>query len=90
MSATPKHPITHDRSGAHSLHRLVGTRWNHYGIWRRQMPDDTCPGKWTLTAHTLRARTDDEAQSKLRRMFASAGLTAMSLVAVPSGKSPNH
>jgi hypothetical protein len=23
MSATPKHPITHDRSGAHSLHRLV-------------------------------------------------------------------
>ena len=53
------------------------------------MADNTCPGGWIPTVHTLKARTDKEAQSKVRRRFENAGLTAMSLVAVPTGENPN-
>ena len=71
------------------LERLVRTRWNVYFVWRRQMADRTCPGQWLQTQHHFKARTAAEAESRLRRMFANCGFTAMSLAAMPSGESPN-
>lgn len=60
-----------------------------YHIWRRQMADYGGSTPWLLTSHTLKARTDKEAESKLRRMFAGAGFSCMSLVAV-YGRDPNQ
>jgi hypothetical protein len=61
-------------------------RWAVYQVWR-QWARAT---EWTLTSHTLKARTDEEAQSRLRRMFSGGGFTSMSLVALPEGKTPNE
>lgn len=72
------------------VQRLVRSRWNHYGVWRRVMADAMCrPGQWLRTSHTIKARTITEANNKLRRMFAGAGFHSMSLIAVPSGETPN-
>lgn len=45
--------------------------------------------QWKQTPHKLKARTDKEAESKLRKTFAGAGFSGMSLVAVESGENPN-
>ena len=89
MSATTTPPIATETSSARSLDRRVRTRWEYYRVWKRNMPDNACPTSWAMTSHTLKARTDKEAQSKLRRMFFGCGFHAMSLVAVLSGESPN-
>lgn len=57
---------------------------NEYFIWRRQHES----GGWKQTSHTLKARSDGEAQSKMRRMFASAGFHSMALIAIRSGVTP--
>lgn len=57
-----------------------------YRIWRRS---HVSPGDWLSTAWTVRARSDNEAQSKMRRMFARAGFHSMALVAVRFGDSPS-
>lgn len=56
-----------------------------YRIWRR--PHGS--GGWIRTAHHVMARSDKEAQGKVRRMFADAGFHNMALVAVPFGASPS-
>lgn len=54
------------------------------------MIDAMCrPGQWTPTSHEIKARTAKEANNKLRKMFAHAGFHSMSLIALPSGESPN-
>lgn len=53
------------------------------------MPDNRCATPWVLTAHIVKARTINEAQSQLRRRFSKCGFTAMSLVAVLDGNDPN-
>lgn len=63
---------------------------NRYWIWRRQVPDNCCPGPWMQTSYSVMARTDKEAESKAKRMFCNVGFHAMSLVAVESGQDPNH
>lgn len=57
-----------------------------YHIWWRRHGASL----WTQTNHTVKARTDEEAESKTRRNFSSAGFHGMSMVAVESGKSPNN
>jgi len=69
---------------------IVRTRWNDYSVWRRQWPDNTAPTPWMMTSHRLKARTSDEAQTKVRRMFAGCGFHSMSLVAVTAGEDPNN
>lgn len=56
-----------------------------YSVWRRQ---HGATG-WIKTTHTLKARSDRDAQARLRRRFAGAGFSSMSLVAVPPGIDPN-
>lgn len=56
-----------------------------YEIWRRCHSG----GEWSLTSHSLKARTDNEAQAKVRRKFSGCGFTGMSLVAMPRGTTPN-
>ena len=60
-----------------------------FRVWRRSCLDSGSVGLWIQTACTLKARTDSEAQSKLRRQYARAGFHHMSLVAVPIGVDPN-
>lgn len=55
-----------------------------YSIWYRFHSG----GDWSLTAHHVMARTDKEAESKLRRKFAGCDFSNMSLVAIPYGKVP--
>lgn len=64
------------------------SEWNQYRVWRRQTGQ--CTTKWLMTSYNLIARSDKEAESKLRRSFAACGFHAMSLVAVPFGTNPNH
>lgn len=61
---------------------------NQYSVWRRSLAD-TIVKDWIRTAHIISARTDKEAQGKMRRMFAHAGFHSMSLVAVLRGMSPS-
>lgn len=58
-----------------------------YHIWKQYHSGDW---KWTLTDHSVKARSDKEAQSKVRRKFAIYGFTAMSLMAVIDGSDPNR
>lgn len=55
-----------------------------YCIWSRIY----AVSKWTKTFHTVRARTDKEAQSKTRRKFSGCGFSYMSLIAVERGVTP--
>ncbi len=61
-----------------------------YRIWMRHTVRYTASGGWSLTSHTVKARSDKEAQSKVRRKFASAGFNNMSLVAMACGADPNQ
>jgi hypothetical protein len=60
-----------------------------FDIWMRHLERATSGG-WTLTNHTVKARSDKEAQSKVRRSFARAGFSNMSLAAVVHGTNPNQ
>jgi hypothetical protein len=55
-----------------------------YVIWRRQHNH----GGWLRTARTFSARSEKDAAAKVRRMFAGAGFSSMSLVALPEGVTP--
>lgn len=57
-----------------------------YSIWRRTHGTS----EWLLTSHSLNARTDKEAQSKLKRKFEGAGFSNMSLVAIETGVDPKQ
>lgn len=59
-----------------------------YAVWRQQH-STSIPAQWILTSHRLKARNNVDAQTKLKRMFAGAGFSAMSLIAMPAGTSPN-
>jgi len=56
-----------------------------YEIWRRSHSE----AKWSKTSHSIKARTDKEAQAKVRRKFTGCGFSSMSLVAVLIGMTPN-
>ena len=56
-----------------------------FSIWRRGHFED----RWSQTSHSVTARTDKEAQAKVKRKFSGCGFSAMSLVAVGYGKTPN-
>ena len=72
------------------VQRVVRTRWNDYAVWRQACPHNVCPGDWVLTGHKLKARSDKDAQSRLKRVFEGCGFSSMRLVAMPVGKSPNE
>lgn len=57
-----------------------------YAVWRRSHSE----GQWSRTSHDVKARTDKEAQAKVRRKFSGCGFSAMSLVAIPHGQTPNE
>ena len=67
---------------------LVRRRWNDYAVWRQQHSPSVCE-RWTLTGHKLKAQSDKDAQSRLRRVFNGCGFTHMSLIAMPVGETPN-
>ena len=56
-----------------------------FSIWRRGHFED----RWSRTSHSVTARTDKEAQAKVKRKFSGCGFSAMGLVAVRYGKTPN-
>lgn len=56
-----------------------------YDIWRRPHYQ----AEWSRTSHSVKARTDKEAQARVRQKFAGAGFSSMALVAIPQGKTPN-
>ena len=60
-----------------------------YRVWRRLLPPGVYSGPWIMTNHTIKARTDKEAESRIRRCFYGTGLAGTSLVAVPQGTDPN-
>jgi phage terminase Nu1 subunit (DNA packaging protein) len=64
-------------------------RWNDYAVWRQQHSTSVCE-RWTLTGHKLKAQSDKDAQSRLRRVFNGCGFTHMSLIAMPVGETPNE
>jgi len=72
-----------------SLHPVVGRRWNDYAVWRKQRADYGGTTNWILTGHKLKAQSDKDAQSRMKRCFEGCGFSAMSLVAMPVGESPN-
>lgn len=59
------------------------TPMKEYTIWRRQygVPYTGMIGAfnviWNKTSHTVKARTDKEAQSRVKRKFAGAGFSSM-------------
>lgn len=60
-----------------------------YIIWMQNRPDNGAGGPWRKIKEVVKARTNEEAQKKMRRKFANFGLTACALVALPEGISPN-
>lgn len=58
-----------------------------YDIWRRQTADYGST-RWIQTRHSVEARTDKEAQYKVRRKFNGAGFHSMMLIALPEGVFP--
>ena len=68
--------------------QLVRRQWNDYAVWRKQHSPSVCE-RWTLTGHKLKAVSDKDAQSILRRVFNGCGFSAMSLIAMPVGETPN-
>jgi hypothetical protein len=69
---------------------VVRRRWNDYAVWRKQRPDNSCASQWIQTGHKLKAVSDKDAQSRLRRVFNGCGFSAMSLIAMPVGETPNN
>jgi hypothetical protein len=57
---------------------------NTYDIWQCHHSTST----WSKTEHSVRARTDKEAQARTRQKFVGFNLTSMSLVAVLRGETP--
>lgn len=56
-----------------------------YKVWRSQHGRR----EWLPCNHIIKAKSDEEAQSKMRREFAKAGFHHMALLAVPIGQNPN-
>lgn len=61
-----------------------------YDIWRRPMvqPGDEY-GRWIKTAHTVNARSQKEADSRMRQKFQGSGFHSMSLLAVKRPNTPS-
>jgi len=59
--------------------------FKNYDVWRRNNSEV----QWSKTSHVVKARTDKEAQSKVRRMFDGCGFSSMSLLAMENGLTPN-
>jgi hypothetical protein len=79
MEQAPK--VEGTSSGTSALSAGFGV----FSIWRRGHFEDC----WSQTSHSVKARTDKEAQAKVKRKFSGCGFSAMSLVAVRYGKTPN-
>jgi hypothetical protein len=78
-----------ETDGPRSLDPVVGRRWNEYAVWRKQRSDYGGTTNWILTGHKLKALSDKDAQSRLKRCFEGCGFSEMSLVSMPVGESPN-
>lgn len=59
-------------------------QYTTYRIWRRHDGIE-----WLQTSHTLKAQSDKDAESRMKRMFSGCGFHSMSLVAVSVGDNPN-
>jgi hypothetical protein len=59
--------------------------FKEYDVWKRHNSEL----QWSKTSHVVKARTDKEAQSRVRRMFDSCGFSSMSLLAMETGQTPN-
>lgn len=59
--------------------------FKEYCVWRRGHSET----QWSLTSHIVKARTDNEAQSKVKRMFSGCGFSYMSLFVVERGIDAN-
>ena len=59
-----------------------------YTVWRKQRADYGGTTEWIKTSHTIEARSEHEAETKLKRRFLNSGFSLMSLVAIPEGKTP--
>ena len=57
-----------------------------YQVWRRSHVNGD---GWIATAHRVRARSDKEAQRKMRQLFNGAAFHSMALVALPLGTLPD-
>ena len=68
----------------------AGSRFRQYHVWMQNCPDRGYGGPWRKTNHSLKARTDKEAQTRMRRMFANFGLSACALIALPDGIDANN
>lgn len=62
---------------------------SEYVVWKQNVPDSGFGGGWHETSHTILAKTNKEAQAKLRRKFAGCGFHAMRLIALPRGSRPD-
>ena len=58
--------------------------WVKYIIWRKP----SAGSEWFKTTRSLKARTDEEAQSKMLRMYKHAGFSSMALIALLEGETP--
>lgn len=68
---------------------MTCSRFQLYTIWMKNCPDLGYGGPWRATSHTVKARTDAEAQSKMRRKFAGFGLSNCALIALPESVDAN-
>jgi hypothetical protein len=68
---------------------MTCSRFQSYAVWMQNRPDRGYCGPWRRTGHAVKARTDGEAQSKMRRKFAGFGLSACALIALPDGIDAN-
>ena len=57
-----------------------------YSVWFKRFTD----AEWRSAFYSIKARTDAEAQRKMRARYAGAGLSSMSLIALPMGTYPEH
>lgn len=56
-------------------------------IWRRSV-NDKMVTQWFETAYSVKARTNKEAQSRVKRKFENGKFHEMQLVAVEEGNTP--
>ena len=59
-----------------------------WDVWRRYVNDKGCSA-WIKTDHRVRAKTDRQAQSRIKVRFRNAHFTDMQMVAVPEDADPN-
>ena len=60
-----------------------------FNVWMQNTPDSVYGGPWRKTRHTIVAKSLEQAQDKMRKLFAPMKLTACRLVALPENQDPN-